>query len=129
MARILMLDDDLDILRVGQKVLNRFNHQVVVSQSKDESAGLLQSSNFDLLISDCNIGSKFELSFVAHLQENSRNKNLKVMILSGQPDIRQLVLESKLTVDRVLEKPLNPLELANEVEALVHRKLKSAAGE
>ena len=129
MARILMLDDDLDILRVGQKILNKFNHQVVVSQSKDESEVLLKASNFDLLISDCNIGASRELDFVTRLRECSRNKFLKVMILSGQPDVRQLVLESRLNVDKVLEKPLDPLELANEVGELVHPKLKTAAGE
>lgn len=52
MARILIVDDEVNILIVLQTVLGFSGHEIVTALGGEKAVELLATSNFDLLISD-----------------------------------------------------------------------------
>ena len=51
-ARILVVDDEIDMLETCRRILVRSGHQVVVASSASEAGKLLGTESFDLLITD-----------------------------------------------------------------------------
>jgi len=119
--RILFVDDESDILELGQKALAPLGYNVVTEHSPEAALRLLlaQPQAFDLLITDMNMP---RLSGV-QLAESLRPVllDLPIVFITGfSKDLPPDHLES-LGVVRVLPKPFSMGELAQAVrQALAH---------
>lgn len=51
--QILLVDDNLVNRKIGEKVLQKFGHEVTLAESGQEALALLSSQTFDLIFMDC----------------------------------------------------------------------------
>jgi DNA-binding response OmpR family regulator len=129
MARILLVDDDIDLLKFGQEILASVDHEAVVAQDATRALEYLNNHPFDLVISDANMPfiSGFEL--VKTIRKNPKWQDLTVALLTGRrgkEDVRQAI---QAGVDDYIVKPIDPLLFLNKIETLLDKRDSSECSE
>lgn len=84
MARILLADDDKGSLDLVRRALVLEGHEVVTAEDGSEALGLLQASDFELLVADVQMPGLdgIELAQRARAQLPS----IRVVLMSAYPD-------------------------------------------
>ncbi|HML11072.1 MAG TPA: response regulator [Stellaceae bacterium] len=111
MARILLAEDDADVLVVVEHVLLQGGYGVDTARNLEEAHELLLSRDYDLVVTDGRLpdGTGMELADAA------REKSIPSLILTGYAFIlRELAADP--TKYRVLLKPLRPVEIIQAVK-------------
>lgn len=121
MARLLIVDDDPDILRMGEKILVAANHQVVVANSALKAMDLLNQASFDVLISDANMPLYSGFELIQTVKANPKLNHMTVIMLTGLRERKDVEKALKVGVDDYMIKPLDPLLLVQKVNSLVEK--------
>ena len=120
MARILVIEDDLDVRRLLRDVLGRAGHGVVEAADGAEGIERARSQPVDLVITDILMPEKEGIETILELK--SGWKDVKIIAISGGgrvgPDD---YLESARLVgaQRTFTKPFDPKALLQAVEELL----------
>lgn len=120
MAKILIIDDNPDILAMVRLVLERKgHHDVTVTADSQEGLRLALKGHYDLLIIDVMMPQLSGYEIVRRLRKNHATANTPIIILSArwQPVDRQA--SEEIGADLHLGKPVNALELLQEVNLLL----------
>lgn len=128
MAKILIIDDDADMVEAMQVVLKTKNYQVSCAKSGQEGLKKVEADKPDLIILDVMMetGDKgFEVA--RELKGNPKSKNIPILMLTALKEKTGFDFkdesqdETWLPVDDYVEKPLKPQELLAKVENLLKR--------
>ncbi len=126
--KILIVDDDPDIVEAMRVVLESKKYSVSVAGSGEEGFAMAQSEKPNLIILDVMMetGSKgFEVSRRLNADENLKKVPiLMVTAIKEKTGIgfsRESGDDAWLPVDEYVEKPLKPDELITKVEALLKK--------
>ena len=123
MANVLLVDDDEDLIEMNKTILAQRGHTVLVAYSAAEARQIVQANRPDAAVVDVMMekqSSGFDLARELHAQM----PELPMIILTGIREEMRLPFryepdEAYLPVTKVLEKPVNPRVLADEVEKLL----------
>ncbi len=130
MANVLLVDDDQDLIEMNKTMLAQRGHRVLVAYSAAEALQLVQANPPDAAVLDAmmeNPSAGLELARQLH----GRMPKLPMIMLTGIREKMQFLAEPEetwLPVTKVLEKPVNPRVLADEVEKLLAAKKHAAGG-
>lgn len=126
MAKILIIDDDPDIVESMRIILESCRHQVKVAISGEEGLKEAAAEKYDLVILDVmmeTMSTGFEVA--RSLRGSEANKAVPILMLTAIKESTGLDFETEagdkdwLPVNDYLEKPLKPNELLRKVEALL----------
>lgn len=126
MAKILIIDDDPDIVESMRIILESCRHKVKVARSGAEGLKEAKAEKYDLLILDVmmeTMSTGFEVA--RNLRESRENKNVPILMLTAIKESTGLDFNSEvgdkdwLPVNAYLEKPMKPNELLVKVESLL----------
>lgn len=125
MAVILLIDDDVDLVEMNQAVLEARGHQVRSAYSAAGARKLLDGVRPDLAVLDVMMESDtagFELARDIH----ERYADLPMILVTGIHEAAGVPFrfapdETWLPVVKILDKPVTPAALADEVEAILSR--------
>ncbi|PLX13864.1 MAG: hypothetical protein C0594_00730 [Marinilabiliales bacterium] len=84
MAKVLIVDDDLDLIAGNQAILEAAGHDVISSVDKTEGMAKIKSDSPDLIILDVNMTTEqegFEMNL--ELNNNPELKNIPVLMQTG----------------------------------------------
>jgi DNA-binding response OmpR family regulator len=117
--KLLVVDDDADMLGVTSFALSQAGFLVVKAESFGTAVGTFRAEQPDLAILDINLpgGSGFDLC--ATLRRESR---LPIMMLTVRGEEADLVRALELGADDYLTKPFSPRTLVARVRALLRRR-------
>jgi CheY-like chemotaxis protein len=124
MANVLLVDDDQDVIEMNKTMLAQRGHTVLVAYSAAEARRVVQATRPDAAVVDAmmeDVSAGFELARHLHTQM----PELPMIMLTGIREKKQFLAEPDetwLPVTKVLEKPVNPRVLADEVEKLLAAK-------
>ena len=128
-AKILVVDDDPDILEAICAVLEAHSHQVVTARDGEEGLDKLKEERPDLMILDLLMPKMDGFAVLKELQDPRRSKysNIPILILTSvreDASRRRYELETGLglNVDDYVEKPIDPYTLVERVEKLLQKK-------
>jgi len=128
-AKILVVDDDPDILEAISAVLESHAHQVLTARDGEEGLSKLKEERPDLMILDLLMPKMDGFAVLRELQDPRRSKysNIPVLILTSvREDVsrRRYELETglELNVDDYVEKPIDPHTLVERVEKLLQKR-------
>ena len=131
-AKILVIDDDPDILEAIRAVLEAHSHQVITARDGGEGLGKLKEERPDLMILDLMMPIIDGFAVLKEVQDPRRSKysNIPILILTSvkeEASRRRYELETglELNVDDYVEKPIDPHTLILRVDKLLKKKLKS----
>jgi len=122
MAKILVLDDELSILLMIKKMLEKAGHEVSLALNGKEGMELFERSRPDLLITDIIMPEKEGLETIFELRR--KHPELKIIAISGggriSPD-GYLPGAKLLGADMTFQKPLNQKEFLQAVSQLLNK--------
>lgn len=112
--KILLFDDDKDILMVCKIILERKQYQVETRERCDNVIQDLESSQPDLVLMDLWIPEIGGDNAVLKLRANKDYKKLPVIVFSANPDIEEVT--QRINANGYLKKPFDIHELVSVIE-------------
>ena len=123
-ARLLVVDDDRNLLELARARLRGANYDVAVAVDAEEAIQATTTVNFDLSIVDLRLADQDGMTLMERLR--AVNPGMPVIILTGHASIESAVEAMKRGAYTYLTKPFDPRELVLQIErALESRKLAS----
>lgn len=118
MAKILVCDDDKDIVEAIDIYLTQEGYEVLKAYDGDEAIKVLKSNEVDLLIMDVMMPRLDGIRATLKIRENM---SLPIIILSAKSEDADKILGLNIGADDYITKPLNPLELVARVKSQLRR--------
>jgi len=114
-ARILIVDDEQNILTSFSSLLSDEGMTARTAESAEEAARLCAVQPFDLILLDLQLPGQHGLDFLRTLKEHPDAP--AVLVISGQADIPDALRAVRLGAVDFLEKPVPPEKLITSVRA------------
>jgi CheY-like chemotaxis protein len=114
MARILIVDDEPDILIILERMLRKMNHETVPAGNGKEAVRLLEASSFDLVITDLIMPESEGIETIGAIRK--RWPGMKIIAMSGggrQSPVPYLAVAASLGADATLAKPFDRADLSD----------------
>ena len=108
MASILIIDDDTEVRKMLQIVLQRAGHEVSIAKDGVEGLESYRTNRVELVITDLVMPEKEGLETMMELRQEDQPP--KIIAISGAGDIntpRYLAMAATLGADAVLQKPID----------------------
>ena len=118
MAKILVCDDDKDIVEEIDIYLTQEGYEVQKAYDGDEAIKVLKSNEVDLLIMDVMMPRLDGIRATLKIRENM---SLPIIILSAKSEDADKILGLNIGADDYITKPFNPLELVARVKSQLRR--------
>mgnify|MGYP000553316042 FL=1 len=118
MAKILVCDDDKDIVEAIDIYLTQEGYEVLKAYDGDEAIKVLKSNEVDLLIMDVMMPRLDGIRATLKIRENM---SLPIIILSAKSEDADKILGLNIGADDYITKPFNPLELVARVKSQLRR--------
>ena len=118
MAKILVCDDDKDIVEAIDIYLTQEGYEVQKAYDGDEAIKVLKSNEVDLLIMDVMMPRLDGIRATLKIRENM---SLPIIILSAKSEDADKILGLTIGADDYITKPFNPLELVARVKSQLRR--------
>ena len=118
MAKILVSDDDKDIVEAIDIYLTQEGYEVLKAYDGDEAIKVLKSNEVDLLIMDVMMPRLDGIRATLKIRENM---SLPIIILSAKSEDADKILGLNIGADDYITKPFNPLELVARVKSQLRR--------
>ncbi|HMN69434.1 MAG TPA: response regulator [Bdellovibrionales bacterium] len=122
MARILVVDDDPDILKMADAILTSAGHTVFTAEDAMRAMDWLNHIQFDLLLSDANMPQYSGFELVATIRKDPKFVELSIAMLTGLRERKDVERALQAGVDDYIVKPLDPLLLVQKVTALFQKR-------
>lgn len=118
MAKILVCDDDKDIVEAIDIYLTQEGYEVLKAYDGDEAIKVLKRNEVDLLIMDVMMPRLDGIRATLKIRENM---SLPIIILSAKSEDADKILGLNIGADDYITKPFNPLELVARVKSQFRR--------
>jgi DNA-binding response OmpR family regulator len=121
MAKILIVDDDPDILDASRLVLERAGHTVITASNPRDGELALERESPALLILDIMMDSPDDGLVMAQTLRRTDHK-LPILMLTSLPRVSGMSLakdDEMVPVDELVEKPVSPERLTGLVTKLL----------
>ena len=117
MARILLADDDRGALDFVRRALELDGHAVATAEDGNEALGLFAKTAFDVLVTDVQMPGLDGISLVE--MALSQTPGLRVVMMSGYPEILEKARGLKAPAIRFVPKPFTIEQLRSEIRAVL----------
>ena len=126
MYRILVCDDERDIVNALKIYLEAEGHQVVTAHTGAEALAALEREEVHLVLLDIMMPEMDGITAMARIRERS---NVPVILLTAKSEDTDKVLGLNLGADDYVTKPFNPVELLARVRSQLRRYMQLGGGE
>ena len=119
---ILVVDDDISVLETIDYLLTSNGYNIMLAANGEDGLAIIKSQWIDVIILDLKMPKMSGYMLATLINKHSLNKNIRIMLLTGQA---LLAGGCNLSVPNVvckLSKPFEPSELVQTVDVLLHQK-------
>jgi DNA-binding response OmpR family regulator len=121
MRRVLVVEDETDIVELISHYFEGAGFRVEALGNGEEALRRLQSESFDLLILDLQLPGLDGLSLCGALRRDRRTENVPVIMLTARGDESDRIVGLEVGADDYVVKPFSPKELVARARALFRR--------
>ncbi len=121
MGRILIVDDERDILEVLKDILEDAGHDVTIAENGQKALELASKEKFDIILTDIIMPEKEGISMILELK--AKNDELSIIAMSGggyAGPAFYLETAEGFGADRTLVKPITRAELLEAIDSLLN---------
>jgi len=119
--KILVVDDDENILSLLTDVLERENFVVITAPDTDEGYKKALKSQPDLIILDVKMPKIGGIELCRLLREDTRTKNVPIIMLTVESSETDKVIGFEVGADDYITKPFSTRELIARIKSLLRR--------
>ena len=116
---ILVVDDSEDTRAILQRTLEARGFYTAAAGSVASAVRLLETSSFDLVITDVRMPEQDGYQLLRHVRDNYRD--LEVLIMTGFPQLEEAVMAVKNGAEEYLVKPFTESELLAAVDKVLEK--------
>jgi two-component system alkaline phosphatase synthesis response regulator PhoP len=121
-SRILIIEDDSDIIELLEYNLTREGYRVEAARSGEDGLQRAQSSPPDLIILDLMLPGTNGLEVCRALKKETRTDRIPVVMLTAKSDEADIVAGLELGADDYITKPFSPRVLLARLRAVMRRR-------
>jgi len=125
--KILIVDDDVETLRLIGLMLQRQGFQIVAASNGAQAIQLAVAEKPDLIVLDVMMPDQDGFQVSRQLRVNPQTAQIPILIFTAKSQVDDKVAGYEAGVDDYLTKPTHPVELTTHIKALLARTLKSRA--
>lgn len=119
--KILIVDDDLDLLQMMGLVLSRAGFQVLKADDGLTGLQIALDTMPDLVISDVMMPNMDGMEMCRRLRSQPQTRHIPLILLSALGDTDNVLKGFQMGADDYVSKPVNPKELVARVTAVLNR--------
>jgi DNA-binding response OmpR family regulator len=121
-VNVLVVDDDQDLLRVVQKILEANGYGVATANDAIEAMDKFQRESFDLVLSDANMPYKSGFELIKTIRNNSHAPEVAIALLTARRDKKDVQHGLDCGADDYIIKPVDPDMFMAKVESLLRKR-------
>lgn len=122
MAKILIVDDDVDALKMVGLMLERQGHQIVVANTGMQAIEKATTQAPDLVILDVMMPDLDGYQVARRLRQDPATQSLPILMFTAKSSVADKIAGFQAGVDEYLTKPIHPAELITRVQVMLQRK-------
>jgi two-component system, OmpR family, alkaline phosphatase synthesis response regulator PhoP len=119
--RILVVDDDEDILELVRYNLTKENFQVISATTGEEALEKLKKESFDLILLDLMLPGRDGLETCRIIKRSPETSHLPIMMITAKSEDTDVVLGLELGADDYVTKPFSPRVLLARIKSILRR--------
>ena len=119
--RILVVEDEQDILELVRYNLAREHCQVFCAASGEEALKIIASQPLDLIVLDLMLPEMDGLEVTRRLKNNPRTQNIFIVMLTAKGSEADIVTGLEMGADDYITKPFSPRVLLARIKAVIRR--------
>ena len=123
--KILLVDDDMDTLRLVGLMLQRQGYEVRVASSGQQALGMVQSEMPDLILLDIMMPEMDGYEVARRLRGDLATAEIPIIMFTAKTQVDDKVMGFEAGADDYLTKPTQPRELFAHMKAVLARSGKS----
>jgi two-component system alkaline phosphatase synthesis response regulator PhoP len=121
-TRVLVIDDEPDILELVRYNLAQYGYDVTCSLSGEEALTQIRSHAPDLMVLDLMLPGVDGLEVCKALKRDARTADIPILMLTARSEEADIVTGLELGADDYLTKPFSPRVLLARIKAVLRRK-------
>ena len=125
--KILIVDDDLETIRLIGMVLQRQGYQIVTATNGAEAITLASKEQPNLILLDLMMPDMDGNQVTRRLRENPKTSKIHILMFSAKSQVEDKVSGYEAGVDEYLTKPIHPAELVARIKSVLSRSTISEA--
>jgi two-component system alkaline phosphatase synthesis response regulator PhoP len=122
--KILVVDDEEDILELLKYNLSREGYKVSCAASGEETLSAVRSGVPDLIVLDLMLPGIDGLDVARQLKDDPKTRDVPIVMLTAKGEEADIVTGLELGADDYITKPFSPRILVARVKAVLRRKVK-----
>jgi CheY-like chemotaxis protein len=119
MSKILVVDDDQDIVYMVKAVLEKNGYEVATAADGQQALKAIKNSIPDLMIVDLTMPEMDGWRLSMNVRQDEKCKNMPIIVLSGLIAEEESKPEFNEPYNVLMSKPFDILKLANKVKELL----------
>jgi diguanylate cyclase (GGDEF)-like protein len=119
--RVLLVDDDPDILDVLEITLSEDNYDISKAKDGEEALKVIRSRPFDLIILDHNMPKMTGREVCAEIKKDILLRHIPVLMVTGKGEVHDKVCGLEAGADDYIVKPFEPKELQARIRMTLKR--------
>lgn len=119
--RILVVDDDKQIVRLVKSYLEDANFSVLAAHDGEDALRVVRHERPDLIVLDIQLPGKDGWEITRNLRADENLQAIPILMLTARVEDTDKILGLELGADDYLTKPFNPREVVARVRAILRR--------
>ncbi|HSO27215.1 MAG TPA: response regulator, partial [Anaerolineales bacterium] len=124
--KLLIVDDDLDTLRLVGLMLERQGYEIVAASNGHQAVMMARSEQPDLVLLDVMMPDMDGLEVTRRLRADETTRSIPIIMFTAKSQVDDKILGFEAGADDYVTKPTQPRELAAHVKAVLARAQKAA---
>jgi len=125
--KILIVDDDLESLKLIGLMLQRRGYQITAAQGGAQALGKAEADQPDLIILDVMMPDMDGYEVTRRMRANKKTAHIPIIMFTAKTLVGDKVAGFQAGADDYLTKPIHPAELSSRVEAVLLRSSRTRA--
>ena len=124
--RVLVVDDEEDILELVRFHLTREGYQLTLAATGEDALKKAKHETFDLIVLDLMLPGLDGLEVAKALKADARTKGVPIVMLTAKGEDADVVSGLEIGADDYITKPFSPRVLTARVKAVLRRRSRAA---
>jgi len=121
MERILVVDDDRDIVRLVQSYLEKAGYQILTAYDGETALRILKDEKPQLLVLDLMLPDRDGWDVARLVRSDPKLAATPIIMLTARVEDNDKIIGLEIGADDYITKPFNPREVVARVRALIRR--------
>jgi two-component system alkaline phosphatase synthesis response regulator PhoP len=121
MIKILVIDDEANILRLVRDYLEQAGYRVLTASRAETGLHILRRESPDLLVLDLGLPDRDGWDLTRQVRTDRQLSSLPIIMLTARVDESDRIIGLELGADDYITKPFNPREVVARVRAVLRR--------